>query len=64
MEKAPTSRHSKPSGKNASSEYATFENALKTVLSVPHSKLQSKIRAQKRKKAKSSSASHAVNGQD
>jgi hypothetical protein len=51
--------HPKPSAKNESGEYATFENALKTVLSVPHSKLKSKLNAEKRKRVKKSSASHA-----
>lgn len=49
--------HSKPSAKNESSEYATFENALKTVLSVPHAKIKSKLDAEKRKRIKKSYAS-------
>ncbi len=56
--------HPKPSAKNESGEYATFENALKTVLSVPHSKLKSKLNAEKRKRIKKSSASHVANGAD
>jgi hypothetical protein len=51
-------RNPKPSGKIATGEYATFEDALKKVLSVPKSKLD----AEKRKKIKRPSASHAVNG--
>ena len=35
--------HPKPSAKNESGEYATFENALKKVLSVPHSELKSSL---------------------
>jgi hypothetical protein len=53
-------RHPKPSAKNATGEYAVFENALKRVLSVPYSKLKSKITGEKRKKSKRSSASRAV----
>lgn len=49
----------KPSGKNATGEYATFEEALKKVLSVPRSEIKSKLDAEKRKKARRSSASHA-----
>jgi hypothetical protein len=52
--------HPKRSAKNESGEYAIFENALKTVLSVPHSKLKSKLNAEKRKRVKKSSASHAA----
>jgi len=61
MEKAPTSRHLKPSAKNVSGEYATFENALKAILSVPHSQIKSKLDAEKRKRIKKSSASRASN---
>jgi uncharacterized membrane protein len=53
---------SETSGKNDQNEYATFESALKSVLSVSHSQLKSKLDAAKRKKAKKSSASHGVNG--
>jgi hypothetical protein len=45
------------SGKNETGEYATFEKALKTVLSVPHSKMKNKLNAEKRKRAKKASAS-------
>jgi hypothetical protein len=51
-------RHSKPSAKNYSGEYAVFEDALRKVLSVPHSKMKSKLNAQKRKRIKKASASH------
>jgi hypothetical protein len=47
--------------KNESGEYANFENALKTVLSVPHAKIKSKLDAEKRKRIKRSSASRAAN---
>jgi hypothetical protein len=50
-------RHPKPSAKNATGEYAAFENALQKVLSISHSELKSKLDAEKRKKAKRSSAS-------
>jgi hypothetical protein len=48
----------RPSAKNAG-EYATFEDALKKILSVPHSEIKSKLDAEKRKKIKKSSASRA-----
>ena len=56
--------HPKPSGKNDSGEYVTFENALKTVLSVSHSQIKSKISDEKRKRIKKASASHVANDQD
>lgn len=40
--------HPKPSAKNESGEYATFENALKKVLSVPHSALKAELDREKR----------------
>jgi hypothetical protein len=40
--------HPKPSGKNESGEYATFETALKKVLSVPHSALKAELDREKR----------------
>jgi hypothetical protein len=43
-------RYHKRPAKNANGEYATFEEALKTVLSVPHSKLKAHLDAEKRKK--------------
>jgi hypothetical protein len=49
--------HRKRSAKNAcGDDYATFEVALKQVLSVTHSELQSRLKADKRK-IKSPSAS-------
>jgi hypothetical protein len=51
----------KPSAKNETGEYATFEEALKKVLSVPRSIIKAKLDAEKRKKAKRSSASRASN---
>jgi hypothetical protein len=56
MARAP--RHS---GKNGSGEYANFEAALKTVLSMPHAELKTKINAEKRKRVKKASASRVVN---
>lgn len=50
-------RNPKPSAKNATGEYATFESALRKVLSVSHSELKLEIEARKRKKSKRSSAS-------
>jgi hypothetical protein len=61
---AKAANHSKPSAKNETGEYATFENALKKVLSVPRSQIKSKINAEKRKRFKKASASRVVNGQD
>jgi hypothetical protein len=50
--------HSKPSAKNETSEYASFESALKKVLSVPRSAMLEKLNAEKkRKKSKRPSAS-------
>jgi len=46
------------------SEYETFSNALKTILSVPHSKIKSKLAAERRKRVKKSSASRASNAKD
>jgi hypothetical protein len=40
--------HPKPSAKNETDEYATFETALKKVLSVPHSALKTHLDAEKR----------------
>jgi hypothetical protein len=42
--------HPKPSAKNESGEYATFEAALKKVLSVPRSELKAKLDAERREK--------------
>jgi hypothetical protein len=41
-------------------EYSSFENALRKVLSVPHSKIKSKLDAEKRKRTKRVSASRAA----
>jgi hypothetical protein len=38
----------KPSAKNETDEYATFETALRKVLSVPHSALKAHLDAEKR----------------
>jgi len=46
-----SSNHPKPSAKNEQGEYATFENALRKVLSVPHSKIKSKLASEKQKRA-------------
>jgi hypothetical protein len=54
-------RNPKPSGKNATGEYANFHDALKKVLSVSYSELKSKLDIEKRKRTKRSSASHAAN---
>jgi len=40
--------HPKPSAKNESGEFATFETALKKVLTVPHSALKAQLDAEKR----------------
>jgi hypothetical protein len=40
--------HPKPSAKNETGEYATFETALKKVLSVPRSTMKAKLDAEKR----------------
>jgi hypothetical protein len=61
---ANAAKHSKPSAKNETSEYATFENALKSVLSVSHSQLKTKLDAEKRKRTKKPSASRASNAKD
>lgn len=54
----PSKRHrSEPSGKNARSEYATFENALKKVLSVPRSEMRATLDAEKKRHRASSRAS-------
>lgn len=58
------SNRPEPSAKNERGEYATFEKALKTILSVPHSKIKTKLDAEKRKRAKRASASRAATGQD
>jgi len=52
MRKTAATGRQKPSAKNASGEYAAFENALKTVLSVSHSRIKHKIDAEKRRRIK------------
>src|SRR5258705_428724 len=53
------------SAKNEQGEYATFVDALKTVLSVPHSKLKSKLNASKRVRGKrKASSSRAATSED
>jgi hypothetical protein len=42
-----------------SNEYDVFSQALKKVLSVPHSEIKSKLDAEKRKRSKRASASRA-----
>jgi hypothetical protein len=42
-----------PSAKNGQGEYATFTDALKKVLSVPHSEMKSKLDAEKKLKPSS-----------
>ena len=41
-------QHPKPSAKSEQGDYATFEIALKKVLSVPRSKLKAQLDAEKR----------------
>ena len=53
-------RHPKPSGENASGEYANFSAALKKVLAASHSEIKAKIKSAKRKRiSKIPSVSHA-----
>jgi predicted phosphoribosyltransferase len=59
------------SRKASSTEYATFEDALKAVVSVPRDELKRREEAyqrdrapQKKKRAKTSPASHASNEKD
>jgi hypothetical protein len=56
--------HPKPSAKNETGEYDRFENALKKVLSVPHSEIKSKIDAEKqaRKQQKQRPSSGRASG--
>lgn len=46
--------------KRNGSEYDNFENALRKILSVPHSRIKSKLDAEKRKRTKHASASHVA----
>jgi hypothetical protein len=57
------SAHRDHLGRIDSGEYTTFENALKKILSVPRSKIKSKLDSEKRKRVKSS-ASHAATSKD
>ena len=58
-------RHPKPSAKNATGEYATLEDALKRILSVPRSEIKSKLDAEKRKRvSKNASAPRASHAKD
>jgi hypothetical protein len=54
------SHRSEPSGRNGRSEYATFESALRKVVSVPHSEIQAKLDAEKKRKTSSRAASAKV----
>jgi hypothetical protein len=49
--------HPKPSGKNATDEYATFERALKKVLSVSHTEIQARLAAAKEQRQRGKRAS-------
>ncbi len=53
-------RHRKRPAKNAKGEYAVFAEALKKVLSVPHSRLKAHLEAEKQKK-QSKPSSPALN---
>jgi len=48
--------HPEPPTKNAKDEYATFENALKRVLSVARSSIKSKVTAKSKKRSKISAS--------
>ena len=54
------SMHPDHSAKNESGEYATFESALKKVLSVPHSKIKNKLKPAKRKRIRLSASRVAI----
>jgi len=54
-ERAKARTRSEPSGKNERSEYDTFQQALKKILSVSHSELKIKIDSEKRRKPKRAS---------
>jgi len=58
--------HPKPSAKNESGEYATFETALKKVLSVPHSALKAELDREKRvrKQRRGRASGHASRDND
>ena len=48
------------STKTGIGEYEKFSEALKTILSVPHSKIKAKLETEKRKRVKNASASHGA----
>jgi hypothetical protein len=50
MEKPITSRHPKPSGKNATGEFGKFTDFMKRLMAVPHSEIKAKLEAEKRAK--------------
>jgi hypothetical protein len=51
--KASTSNRTESSAKNEQGEYATFTDALKKVLSVPHSEMKATLDAEKKLKPSS-----------
>jgi hypothetical protein len=51
-------------GSEKPNEYASFENALRKVLSVSPAKIKSKIESSKRKRIKTSSASRVSRAKD
>ena len=53
------SKHPAGSAKNDAGDFARFSDALKQVLSVPHSEIKAKLDAEKKRKAKASSSSRA-----
>jgi hypothetical protein len=50
--------HPRPSAKNEPGEYEKFETALKKVLSVPRSRIKSKLIIEKRKRASARASSN------
>jgi hypothetical protein len=58
--------HRIPSAKNENGEYATFETALKKVLSVPHSALKAELDREKRvrKQRRRQASDHASRATD
>jgi len=54
--RARQSHRSEPSDRNGRSEYATFEAALKKVVSVPRSEIQAKLDAEKKHRTSSRAA--------
>lgn len=52
--------HQKQDAKNNGDEYSRFEAALSKVLSVPHSKMKTKLANEKKKRAKRASSFHAA----